>query len=150
MKRLPHTIALLLLLLTATSCDSYLINGPLDGMWQLQSIERHTPDTVIQTAGDLFYSFQRHSVLVGDYINSNELAGHLKEEQYISLFTLTDDSLTMHEFHLYYKREHLPYDTTRLKRFGIYDTPVTFHVEELTSRRLVLCSDSARLTLRKY
>ena len=58
MKHLPHTIALLLLLLATTSCDSYLINGPLDGMWQLQSIERHTPDTVIQTAGDLFYSLR--------------------------------------------------------------------------------------------
>ena len=150
MKRHFIHILTLLAIATLTACDSYLINGPLDGMWQLQSIERHTPNTVIQTAGDLFYSFQRHSVLVGDYINPNELAGHLKEEQYISLFTLADDSLTMHEFHLYYKREHLPYDTTRLKRFGIYDTPVTFHVEELTSQRLVLCSDSARLTLRKY
>ena len=150
MKR--HLIRILPLVACAsfTACDSYLINGDLDGMWQLQTIERNTPDTIIQNEGDLFYSFQRHTVLIGDYCNPDELVGHLKDEQYVSLFEYEGDSLMIDEFHLYYKREDQPYDTTRLRRFGIYDKHTAFHIEELTAKRLVLRSDSALLTLRKY
>ncbi|MBR5148292.1 MAG: lipocalin-like domain-containing protein [Bacteroidaceae bacterium] len=150
MKRYLTGILTILGIAAFTSCDSYLINGPLDGMWQLQTIERTAPDTLITNEGDLFYSFQRHTVLIGDYNNPNELVGQLKNEQYVSLFTYEGDSITMGEFHLYYKREDQPYDTTRLRRFGLYDTHTTFHIEELTAQRLVLRSDSALLTLRKY
>lgn len=150
MKRHFIHILTLLTIATLTACDSYLINGPLDGMWQLQTIERTAPDTLITNAGDLFYSFQRHTVLMGDYNNPDELPGQLKDEQYVSLFTYEGDRITVGEFHLYYKREEQPYDTTRLRRFGIYNTYTTFHIEELTAQRLVLRSDSALLTLRKY
>ena len=150
MKRyLPHILTTLAIV-ALTACDSYLINGHLDGMWQLQTIERTAPNTLITNEGDLFYSFQRHTVLIGDYNNPNELVGQLKNEQYVSLFTYEGDSITMGEFHLYYKREDQPYDTMRLKRFGIYDKQTTFHVKELTTKRMILRSDSALITLRKY
>ena len=146
-----HTRHILALLIAAafTACDSYLINGDLDGMWQLQTIER-SPDNVIRNEGDLFYSFQRHTILIGDYSNPHELVGHLKDEQYVSLFEHAGDSLMIGEFHLYYKREDQPYDTTRLRRFGIYDKQTTFRIEELDTKHLVLRSDSALLTLCKY
>lgn len=150
MNRYIRTILALIIAASFVACDHYLINGHLDGMWQLQTIERSNPDTFIRTEGDLFYSFQRHTVLIGDYNNTNELVGHLKDEQYVSLFDYEGESLTMGEFHLYYKRENMPYDTTRLKRFGLYDKQTTFHIDELTAKRLVLRSDSALLTMRKY
>ena len=150
MSRHIRILSALLIAITITACDSYLINGHLDGMWQLQTIERHSPDTIIRNEGDLFYSFQRHTVIIGDYNNPNELVGHLKNEQYVSLFTYEGDSITMGEFHLYYKREDHPYDTTRLKRFGIYDKLTTFHIEELTAKRMILRSDSVQLTMHKY
>lgn len=150
MNRLFRIISTLLIFILFASCDHYLINGNLDGMWQLQTIERTAPDTLITNEGDLFYSFQRHTVLIGDYNNPNEPVGHLKNEQYVSLFEYEGDSITMGEFHLYYKRENQPYDTLRLKRFGIYDKHTTFRIEELTAKRLILRSDSALLTMRKY
>ena len=150
MQRRIYYIFTLILTFSLTACDHYLINGQLDGLWQLQTIERNNPDTIISNEGDLFYSFQRHTVLVGDYNNPNELIGHLKNEQYDCLFERIGDSIVMEEFHLYYKREHLPYDTTRLKRFGLYDKRNVFYIEELTSKRLILRSDSALLTMRKY
>ncbi|MBE6292991.1 MAG: hypothetical protein E7091_11395 [Bacteroidales bacterium] len=149
-KHIRHLSAIVLIMVLATACESYLINGHLDGMWQLQTVERNNPDTTIRNQGDLFYSFQRHTVLIGDYNNPDELVGHLKSEQYVSLFDYTGDSITMGEFHLYYGREDQPYDTTRLKRFGLYNKQTTFHIEELTASRLVLRSDSALITLRKY
>lgn len=149
MNRHIRIILALIIATSLTACDNYLINGHLDGMWQLQTIER-SPDDIIRNEGDLFYSFQRHTVLIGDYNNPNELVGHLKDEQYVSLFEHVGDSLIIGEFHLYYKRENQPYDTTRLKRFGVYDKQTTFHIEELNAKHLVLRSDSALLTLRKY
>lgn len=147
-----HLICILIAIAATsfTACDNYLINGHLDGMWQLQSIERTVPDTIIYNEGDLFYSFQRHTVLIGDYKNANELVGHLKDEQYVSIFQHMGDSITIGEFHLYYKREDQPYDTTRLRRFGLYNSYTTFHIDELTAKHLILRSDSALLTLRKY
>lgn len=149
MNRHIRIILALIIATSLTACDNYLINGHLDGMWQLQTIER-SPNDIIRNEGDLFYSFQRHTVLIGDYNNPNELVGHLKDEQYVSLFEHVGDSLIIGEFHLYYKRENQPYDTTRLKRFGVYDKQTTFHIEELNAKHLVLRSDSALLTLRKY
>ena len=149
MNRHIRIILALIIATSLTACDNYLINGHLDGMWQLQTIER-SPDNIIRNEGDLFYSFQRHTVLIGDYNNPNELVGHLKDEQYVSLFEHVGDSLIIGEFHLYYKRENQPYDTTRLKRFGVYDKQTTFHIEELNAKHLVLRSDSALLKLHKY
>ena len=119
MKRLPHTIALLLLLLATTSCDSYLINGPLDGMWQLQSIERHTPDTVIQTAGDLFYSFQRHSVLVGDYILAKNMDLGLSSGQYDLVSHVIKTMTTLCEGELIQSDHASKLDTSREAYFDI-------------------------------
>ena len=150
MKKKILTILPFLFATLFIGCDSYLINGQLDGMWQLHSIERQSPDTLIYNEGDLFYSFQRHSVLIGDYSNPHELVGQMKNEQYISLFDYTDDTITIDEFHRYYKREDQPSDTTRLKRFGIFTKQTIFHIEELTSKRLILQSDSALITLHKY
>lgn len=150
MNRHIRIILALIIATSLTACDHYLINGHLDGMWQLQTIERNSPDTLIHNEGDLFYSFQRHTLIIGDYNNPDELVGHMKNEQYVSLFEYEGDSIIVDEFHLYYKRENQPYDTTRLRRFGIYDKQTTFHIEELNAKHMVLRSDSALLTLRKY
>ena len=150
MQRCIYNIFVLAIVIAFTACDSYLINGELDGMWQLQSIERNNPDTTIRNEGNLFYSFQRHTILIGDYNNPNGPVGQLKSEQYDCLFERIGDSIKMEEFQLYYQRENQPYDTTRLKRFGLYEKKNAFHIEELTIKRLVLRSDSALLTMRRY
>lgn len=150
MPRLINNILTLTLIASLISCENYLINGQLDGIWQLQTIERNNPDTIIRNQGDLFYSIQRHTILVGDYNNPSELVGQLKSEQYDCLFERIGDSIKMDEFQLYYQRENEPYDTTRLKRFGLYEKKNTFLIEELTIKRLVLRSDSAVLTMRRY
>lgn len=150
MQRRIYNILAFTIIIAFTACDSYLINGELDGIWQLQTIERNNPDTIISNEGDLFYSFQRHTILIGDYNNPNENVGQLKSEQYDCLFERIGDIIMMEEFQLYYQREDQPYDTTRLKRFGLYEKKNTFHIEELTIKRLVLRSDSALLTMRRY
>ena len=150
MKRRFYHILTFIIISSFTACDNYIINGQLDGIWQLQTIERNNPDTIISNEGDLFYSFQRHTVLVGDYINPGEHVGQLKTEQYDCLFERIGDSIMMQEFQLYYMRENQPYDTTKLKKFGLYEKKNAFRIEELTIKRLRLRSDSALLTMRKY
>ena len=150
MRRNSCIILASILIVSLSACESYLINGILDGMWQLQSIERNNPDTIFQNQGDLFYSFQRHTVVIGDYNNPHELIGHLKNEQYVSLFEYNGDSISMGDFRYYYGREDIVVPLDSLKRFGLYDKYTSFHIEELTTKRLVLRSDSALITMRKY
>ncbi len=150
MRRNRCKILATLLIVSLTACESYLINGNLDGMWQLQSIERNNPDTIVRNQGDLFYSFQRHTVVIGDYNNPDELIGHLKSEQYVSLFEYAGDSISMGDFRYYYGREDIVVPLDSLKRFGLYNKRTTFHIEELTTKHLVLRSDSALITMRKY
>ena len=150
MQRRIYNILALAIIIAFTACDNYLINGQLDGIWQLQTIERNNPDTIIRNKGDLFYSFQRHTILIGDYNEPNDIIGQLKNEQYDCLFERIGDSIMMEEFQRYYIENNDTPSLTTLKRFGLYEKKNTFLIEELTIKRLVLRSDSAVLTMRRY
>ena len=151
MKKRFYYILAFIIASSFAACDSYLINGDLDGMWQLQTIEQQEPKVTIKNQGNLFYSFQRHSVLIGDYDKSQKLVGHVNfEEQYTCLFEYAGDSITMGEFHYYYVDQDKLAPVANLKKFGLYEKETTFYIEELTPNRLVLRSDSAVLTMRKY
>ena len=150
MQRRIYNILALAIIIAFTACDNYLINGQLDGIWQLQTIERNNPDTIIRNKGDLFYSFQRHTILIGDYNEPNDIIGQLKNEQYDCLFERIGDSIMMEEFQRYYIENNDTPSLTTLKRFGLYEKKNAFNIEEITIKRLVLRSDSALLTMRRY
>ena len=52
------------LLLLLFSCERIFINGELDGMWRLKRVE--SADEVMYP-DSIFYSFQRHLVMMGIY-----------------------------------------------------------------------------------
>ena len=49
------------------SCEKVYINGDLDGMWKLQTVE--TTDTTI-CPQNIYYSFQRHLVMLGEHFDT--------------------------------------------------------------------------------
>ena len=49
------------------SCEKVYINGDLDGMWKLQTVE--TTDTTIRPQ-NIYYSFQRHLVMLGEHFDT--------------------------------------------------------------------------------
>ena len=143
-----HSIFFTLIILLHTSCQecSYIEND-LHGFWQMTSIEELPSGELMHAQGDLYYSFQRNIVIVGRKAENKPL-GVMMGEQYISDFTLTDDSINISDFRIYMDyQEKAPLN--QLKKFGIHDENTTFHITQ-NKQSLIFTSDKARVTLRKY
>ena len=148
MKRYIYRIILLLVAVIASSCESYLIHGDLDGFWQVMSIENKQTGEIAHCKGDTYYSFQRELVLIS-YVSPNIPTGQMKEN-YIAYFSHENDSIYMTDFRIYIDKSGKQPPLSKLEKFGLYDTYNSFCVEELTSKSLVLNSPKARIILRKH
>ena len=134
--------------LVLTSCESYLVNGDLDGFWQVKSIEDKQTGDITRCKGDIYYSFQRELVLVS-YTSPETPTGQSKEN-YIAYFTHENDSIYMTDFRIYLDRNGKQAPLSELEKFGLYELYNTFAVEELNRSSLVLSSEKTRISLKKY
>lgn len=134
--------------LVLTSCESYLVNGDLDGFWQVKSIEDKQTGDITRCKGDIYYSFQRDLVLVSCTLSSNP-TGQMKEN-YIAYFTHENDTITMTDFRIYLDKDGKQAPLQNLEKFGLYELYNVFRVEELTGKSLVLDSEKAHIILKKY
>ena len=139
------TLSVIALLL---SCESYLINGDLDGFWQVKSIENKQTGEMTVCNGDIYYSFQQELVLVS-YVSPTIPTGQMKEN-YVAYFTHENDSITMTDFRLYLDKDATQATLPELAKFGLYETYNRFQVEKLDSRSLILNSKKSRIVFRKY
>ena len=136
------------LTLILTSCESYLINGDLDGFWQVQEIERLETGDVVQCNNEIFYAFQRHIVQLTQY-PSTHIMGQMGT-RYHANFDWLGDSISMGDFREYDlngSKKKAP--LTELRKFGLCQEYTTFHIL-LSKESLTLTSDSTRISLRKY
>ena len=147
MRKQIYTI-MTLFALVLTSCESYLVNGDLDGFWQVKSIEDKQTGDITRCKGEIYYSFQRDLVLVSCTLSSNP-TGQMKEN-YIAYFTHENDTITMTDFRIYLDRDGKQALLQNLEKFGLYELYNVFHVEELTGKSLVLDSEKAHIILKKY
>ena len=114
------------------SCQKAPVNGDLDGQWQLQSV---TADGVTAVADGLYLRIQLD---VAQLAHGGEVVATGNMEYNGS--TLKID---------------FPYvitqaDLQSLAPWGVYDNPVVFHMEELTSKRLVMTSGDVRVVCVKF
>ncbi|MBP3408823.1 MAG: lipocalin-like domain-containing protein [Bacteroidaceae bacterium] len=147
MRKQIYTI-MTLFALVLTSCESYLVNGDLDGFWQVKSIEDKQTGDITRCKGDIYYSFQRELVLVS-YTSPETPTGQSKEN-YIAYFTHENDSIYMTDFRIYLDRNGKQAPLSELEKFGLYELYNTFAVEELNRSSLVLSSEKTRISLKKY
>ena len=139
-------VLLLLFVLALHSCESYLINGELDGFWQVQTVEHLPTGKVTECNNRFYYAFQRCIVQLTKH--SSYGMGDL-EAQYHAGFTCSHDSIGMGDFRIYDLlgcKNKAP--ISELKNFGIYQDYTTFHMQ-LSKAQLILTSDSARIVLSK-
>lgn len=130
------------------SCESYLINGDLDGFWQVQAIEKLETGEITSCNNEVFYAFQRHLVQLTQ-VNESHVMGQM-EARYHANFDWINDSISMgdfREYDLYGSKKEVP--LSELKRFGFFQSHTTFHMQ-LSKKQLILTSDSARIIMRKY
>ncbi len=136
------------LILLFSSCESYLINGDLDGFWQVQEIEQLETGDIVQCNNEFFYAFQRHIVQLTKYPPTHVM-GQMGT-RYHACFDWQGDSISMGDFREYDldgSKKKAP--LSELKRFGLYQEYTTFHII-LSKETLTLTSDSTRISLRKY
>lgn len=125
-------LATAILLLVAPCCQKAPINGDLDGQWQVMDVQPQLPQDMRDR--NLYYCFQLHvcQLTQGGVL----MSGNLK---------YVDNKITL----------DFPYATSpegadSLKKWGIYSNPVTFQVEELNRKRLVMTDGKVTVTLRKF
>lgn len=129
------------LLLLALSCEKIFINGNLDGMWRLQSVE---DESTIVYPDSIFYTFQRHLVMAGIYSETE-----LPKNWYMGCFTYHGDSIVMNNFYRYPGTDGVRVPE-ELRNLHIYDTIVGFKVEQLGDEVLVLSEADRKYSFRKW
>lgn len=131
----PHTflliIAILLLFLTS-GCQKSPINGDLDGQWQVMEVSPANAETPIDAR--LYYCFYLHVCQLNYYGG-----------------TLTTGSMDYSGDHITLSFPDTSGETAAgLRQYGIPANPVTFTVDRLDSKSLILRSATTTVTLRKF
>ncbi|MBR5849317.1 MAG: lipocalin-like domain-containing protein [Bacteroidaceae bacterium] len=122
------------------ACDKVYINGDLDGMWQLQRVERGGE---IAAPVDIYYSFQRHLTFVSK---------HYDEElplRYLGNLHYSGDTVVMSGFRKFLEEEIVATGDA-LSGFYLYSDSTVFVVERLDDETLVMRSSDGRYTLRRW
>lgn len=115
--------------LLGSACSKLPINGDLDGQWQVQHIEYRSGET--ETPKQTYYNFSLHTVNLMQVGGPFE-AGNMQYSRDSLCISMPVSSLE------------------NLRPFGLNQKDTRFGVEKLTSSHLVLQSDYARLSFRKF
>ena len=155
-----YTILILLAMSLSTGCDKMPDNGQLDGMWQLMSIETADGHILDVKEQQHYWSFRLRLVqfTASRAIDTDKFYAHFSREggnivlkdfcQEARYEKDTDDNVwvsseeaeLLHPWGVYGQTDED--DSQKIK--------ATYRVEALSDTRLVLKSDQARLTLRKF
>ena len=137
LKRIIYICLLLLFL----SCERIFINGELDGMWRLERVESEA-DVVYPDS--IFYSFQRHLVMMGIYSETEH-----PKNYYMGCFSYDGNNIVMDNFYRYPGMDGVCVPE-ELENLYIYDVTANFEVEKIDNKKLVLSSFGREYTFTKW
>lgn len=122
--------------LLSAGCGKAPMNGHLDGQWQVMSVEPEAPEIIFQNR--LYMCFYMHTCQLTEYGSGIWTSGNMKYEKGKSLWLDFPDlsSSTV--------------APAKLKQFGIYRNPVSFTVDYIDNKKMILRNDDAIVTLRKF
>lgn len=122
------------------SCEDVYINGDLDGMWKLEMVSRGDS---VEYPDRIYYSFQRHLVMLGEYYDERH------PDWYMAEFDNRDGVLTMTKFYKYPGRDGYC-DWDELKKYYIFSDTMAFVIDELDSRILLMHTEEHDYCFRKW
>lgn len=121
------------LLIIPSSCQKSPINGDLDGQWQVMDV---TPEPEFKPIKErIYYCFGLH-VCQLTYYGNGFMSGNMKYNGstiYID-FPYAIDSMS----------------NVKLKQYGINENPVTFTVEHLDKKSLIIKNGNTTVTMRRF
>lgn len=125
------------IMILSTGCRKRSPNGKLDGQWQVQTVEVRSTSEVTSPYPKLYYCINLHVI---NLRGATGAAGNLR-------YSKDDEELTLDFPYLGDKVESA---SNPLAPYGIYTTPVTFRIVELTGKKLVLESPESVVTMRRF
>ena len=131
---------ILMLVPMFVACDKVYINGELDGMWQLQCVERADG---VEYPMDIYYSFQRHLTFVSKHYEEKQPLRFLGNLSYYS------DTVTVSGFRKFLEEENVASLET-LSDFYLYADTTIFVIERLDEDYLVMSSRDGKYSLRRW
>lgn len=144
-------IAIFLLLLTGCSIETSN-NGKLDGRWQLMELSYlDGSNRTVKTKEQLIFWDIQYK-LISIHCMTGKLHESLTEES-LCRFTFTGDSLKLFDFYRHYREADQKIDdplTTYFQKTGINGIKANFAVLHLDSKTMLLQSDYAKLSFRKF
>ena len=145
------------------SCDTMTDNGRLDGMWQLMSVSYNVQggqDSVVNVKNSRVYMHFQSDLaqITPGALRTDSMGRHI-----LMRFDKKGGNLRLHDFYAFFEtagpigtersaEEILLADsaTTMLRPFGIDGLYANFAIRKLNGKAMVLQSDFAKLTLRKF
>ena len=144
-------ITIFLLLLTGCSIETS-DNGVLDGRWQLMEINYFDgSNRKVETKEQLIFWDIQYK-LISIHSMSGKLHDSLTEES-LCRFNYTKDSLKLSDFYRHFREADQKIDdplTTYFQKTGINGIKANFAVLHLDRKTMLLQSDYAKLSFRKF
>ena len=144
-------ITIFLLLLTGCSIETS-DNGVVDGRWQLMEINYFDgSNRKVETKEQLIFWDIQYK-LISIHSMSGKLHDSLTEES-LCRFNYTKDSLKLSDFYRHFREADQKIDdplTTYFQKTGINGINANFAVLHLDSKSMLLQSDYAKLSFRKF
>ncbi len=133
--KLSHLYILMsfLMPLIIFSCQKAPINGDLDGQWQVMSVSPEPVDKPIDER--LYYCFYLHTCNL---------------TYYDSMFTAGNMIFNGKTLFLDFPNAGSQLSTRCLRQYGINENPITFTVEHLDKKSLILRHGDTVVTMRKF
>ncbi|MBF0950512.1 MAG: lipocalin-like domain-containing protein [Alloprevotella tannerae] len=145
------SLIIFLLLLTGCSIETS-DNGVLDGRWQLMEINYFDgSNRKVETKEQLIFWDIQYK-LISIHSMSGKLHDSLTEES-LCRFNYTKDSLKLSDFYRHFREADQKIDdplTTYFQKTGINGIKANFAVLHLDSKSMLLQSDYAKLSFRKF
>ena len=135
------------ILFATTSCGGFDINGHLDGMWHLRTVETLSDNTIIDVKEQHVY----YSVLQ-DLITVRRLGVDEQGKSYlqkIGRFVHTNDSLILHSF-VIFQNEGMSATPEELSVFYLDNLTSRYAIKCLESDKMILRSNQRELTFKKF
>lgn len=136
---MKKALILIITIFALISCRNSLINGKLDGMWQLMKIEKENGEDLNTKEDRIYYNVQLHLISLTK----------IGVAEYIGRFNHVQDSLFIYDFRVDKNNATLA-TKEELAPFGLNEVSERFEVEKMDSKDMVLKSKTARLVFRKF
>ncbi len=119
------------------SCSKVPINGDLDGMWKMTSME--WKDGTTTSPNRIFFCFELNCIQVSNKGNNSC--------SYIGLMNKDDNTIRVDKFKNHSGEEQ---NGECLKQFGILETPTEFNIEKINHSKLIIKSKDCILYFTKF